>query len=261
MLKCNKFVTLDERLNRCKELKLCGKCTSSKHELKDCLGNENKLTFKCSICSEFSHISAMCTKNKTLASNICINSGMLGNLFLLPIIGLTVKYRNISYTFNCLFDSGSQRSYFAQDVIDNLNCGESRMTPVVFDVKTFITSQIKSLKETTLEIKVSHDRFLTLPILVDDSFNINFQIEEFPLVLSNLKQLNLKLSADFDNSEFIKVKGLIGVDLIQFLQPINIVDCMCGSAFSLYNGISPFGNILNFLHYSQVKPVSYKKNK
>ena len=97
-------------------------------------------------------------------------------------------------------------------------------------------------------------------MLIDDLFNIDFQIKEFSQVLSNFKSLNMNLSASFDSSENIQVKGLIGTDLIQFLQPINTIKCMNGSAFELYNGISPFGNILHFLHNSQMKPVKFNKN-
>lgn len=43
------------------------------------------------------------------------------------------------------------------------------------------------------------------------------------------------------NNEII-VRGLLGVDIIQYLKPMQLVECMKGSAWEI-----PFGNISNFL--------------
>ena len=40
---CSKYRTLDQRKDRCKELKLCFKCTSNKHLAKDCPGKTGNL--------------------------------------------------------------------------------------------------------------------------------------------------------------------------------------------------------------------------
>jgi len=57
MLNCLKYPTHDSRIDRCKELKLCIKCTSSKHISRDC---KIRLDFKCKFCQKADHISAMC---------------------------------------------------------------------------------------------------------------------------------------------------------------------------------------------------------
>ena len=109
-----------------------------------------------------------------MESNICINSGTLNNLFLLPIVGLMVRYGKNKCTFNCLFDSRSQRSNFSKDKVYKLNCKDSRMSSVIFDVKTFISSQVKDLKENTLNLEISPNKFIIMPILINNMFKINF---------------------------------------------------------------------------------------
>ena len=69
--------------------------------------------------------------------------------------------------------------------------------------------------------------------------------------------MNLKLAAELDGSNDIRVHGLIGIDFIQFIKPMKVVDCMNGVAYEVAQGLIPFGNVDHFLHKSQIKPVIY----
>ena len=62
---------------------------------------------------------------KPLKSNIYINFRTLNNVFLLPIIDLTVGHGKSRYTFTCLLDTESQKSYFSRDTLNKLNYKES----------------------------------------------------------------------------------------------------------------------------------------
>ena len=75
MLKCTRYVGLEERQKRCLELSLCTLCTSSKHKSNDCFGKRNSLSYECKICKSKSHISALCD-SKSLQSNLYINTGI-----------------------------------------------------------------------------------------------------------------------------------------------------------------------------------------
>ena len=82
-----------------------------------------------------------------------------------------------------------------------------------------------------------------MPILVDEDFNLEFNVSDFPNVISNIKNLGFKFAADLDEeSSLVKVDGLIGVDLIQYMDSMEIIECMYGSAWQIPQGIIPFGN-------------------
>jgi len=57
MVNCRKYRSHTERVSRCKELKLCSRCTSARHDEKSCNSN---LPFACPICSKTNHIHALC---------------------------------------------------------------------------------------------------------------------------------------------------------------------------------------------------------
>ena len=57
------------------------------------------------------------------------------------------------------------------------------------------------------------------------------------------------------------MRGLTGVDIIQFMKNIKIVNCMKGFAWIFPSVIAPFGNSQHFLHKNQIRPVGNKKVK
>ena len=59
MLGCRKYNNHTVRIDRCRELKLCSLCTSSKHVKERCPGN---LQYKCNICNSNHHVTAMFSK-------------------------------------------------------------------------------------------------------------------------------------------------------------------------------------------------------
>ena len=82
--------------------------------------------------------------------------------------------------FNCLFDTGSQRPYLSEHVINELSCSESDLAPVEFEIKTFLGSKVKKLNQVTLEIEVNREKKnLSLPVLVDDDFDIEFKFDGY----------------------------------------------------------------------------------
>ena len=255
MLRCSKYNTIQQRKRICEELKLCIHCSSSKHKSSECLGLSNKLTFSCNKCSKKSHISALCDKFSNINSNICINNNLNNrdNLYLLPIICLNIFKGKKKYSLNCLLDTGSQRSYISRKFVNSLNYDEDKFSNIQFNVKTFLSSKIKNLKEITLEIEISPKKQIPLPLLVDDEFCIKFCIDGLQKALCNFKKFNVNLSANFGDKDEVHVDGLLGIDIINLLEPFNHERLFNGKAFNVFNGLVPYGNIESFLFPNQVK--------
>ena len=74
--------------------------------------------------------------------------------------------------------------------------------------------------------------------------------------------MNVNLSAKIENIKDIKVDGLIGIDVIQFLEPFNQRNILNGKAFEVYNGLVPYGNIESFLFPNKIESteiINYKE--
>ena len=261
MFLCPKYSNHDTRIDRCKELSLCDLCSSSKHMSKDCFGKENKLSYECKICKSKGHISALCMQyepkvnGNSSHTNICINSGIQTQDYILPIMRISAKRGRNKCQFNCLIDTGSQRSYLSHQVIEKLNINLTDYSSVNYDVSTFLGAKKKELKQMMLDIDYSPGNTVPLPVLVDEEFDLKFHVSDFATVISNVEKLGFKLAADFDReSNLIEVNGLIGVDLIQYMKPMEVIDCMYGSAWRIPQGVIPFGNAQNFLYRSQITP-------
>ena len=62
-------------------------------------------------------------------SYICYNTGSQEQQHILPIVNVCVNRKNKNYNFNCLLDTGSQRSYFSNHVLQTIKCDDSDVTP------------------------------------------------------------------------------------------------------------------------------------
>ena len=266
---CSKYVSLEDRVNRCKELNSCVYCTHPGHTADTCFGKFNNLRNNCKFCNSKAHVSAVCTNRsgtvsstKSTPNNLCLSTGISDEApTLLPIFSIEMKGpRGSKVKFNALLDTGSSRSYLASNIVNQLQCDPKTFKLVDYDVKTFLGSGRKSLKEVTLEVHLPSKRYLGLPILVDDQFRIDVEVGCLETVINNFKALNYKLAANFDNcSNIVPVHGLIGLDVIQFIKELRVVGCMHGSAFEIATGIIPFGNCNHFLYPNQVRQLNKVK--
>ena len=142
---CTTYATHQQRLDKCRELKLCTQCTSPNHTpgplcpaSKTGPGGLYKV---CKYCSSNRHVAALCKNRKsTLSANVCLSShGGQESNFLLPII--SIKFRSKSgcvVVFNALFDMGSSRSYLNPRVAKLLEVGSSLVNHVDYEVKNFL---------------------------------------------------------------------------------------------------------------------------
>ena len=175
-------------------------------------------------------------------------------------MAVTAKCGARAVTFNCLVDTGSQRSYVSPEISKNLNLDPREYDSIPYDVSTFLGAKRKSFRELSLEVNVA-DKNLCLPFLMDDAFDLNFSVDNFSLAIANIKQLGFKLAANLDpNTDHIKVHGLIGVDFLQFMSKCEVIKIMNGIAWRIPQGVIPFGDTRHFLHRNQIKPVNGNSN-
>ena len=83
MMQCRKYNSHDLRVTRCKDLKLCSCCTSSRHVKEKC---PRELDYVC-VCQAKDHVSALCPKFKFFKSNTNLSfssSSDLSGTYLLP---------------------------------------------------------------------------------------------------------------------------------------------------------------------------------
>lgn len=248
MLHCKKYNDYKARIERCKKLKMCFKCSSQNHMSSKC---NNQLDFACLFCHSKSHISALCPAYKSkVTTNYCINQSTdSGYTYLLPIVNVAIGNGKNVTNVKCLLDTGSQRSYMAANVLERL-CTKSNDENNKIQINTFINSEVKSFSEVSLSVDFAEGRKFAIPFLANNEFNLNFCISGLKQATDNIAS-KFKLACDF-NSDHVKVEGLLGVDCLQFLQQNNVVDCLGGKAFQLKSGLVPFGNIDNFLNDSQL---------
>ena len=254
---CNVYPNIKDRRDRCVELKLCTLCTLANHAQDKCFGKSNQLKYPCKLCNSSGHVTAMCDQVKPRlhnvkqeSNNICLNTNMQNQSnFLLPIIKIGMRGHNgkIIY-FNCLLDTASSRSYISNKISDQMGLIPKNVSEVQYNVKTFIGSGLKSLKEATIDVFLPSGRYLLRSILIENDFNVELNVRGLKESLINIKSKGYVLQADLDKP----ILGLIGTDCLQFIKEFKTVDCMNGSAYSVRNGIMPFGDTTHFLFPGQV---------
>lgn len=251
MLNCTVYRTPQARFERCDDLKLCRKCTSSKHSHKNC---SNTLDYQCKFCNETSHIAALCERatGGSLETHYCINSSTdISSVFLLPTITIPVTKGNMTYPARFLIDTGSQRSYVSGKVLEGIKFPSDRKS-IRYNVNSFVHRGTKDLSEVSLLFSFPRNINMQMPVLVDESFSLQFRIYGLKDAVNNIKAQNKLADVAFDNqSQDVILDGILGIDLIQCLT-FTTVPCMKGFAFDIGGSIVPFGNVEHFLTRPQV---------
>ena len=96
---------------------------------------------------------------------------------LLPVLSFAFFGNNKKRIVRCLLDTGSQRSYLREDIVLGLR-GESGMTPVFYDITTFLGSSTRCLKEARLVVAIPVGNKLPITFLANPCFNHNFRVSQ-----------------------------------------------------------------------------------
>ena len=244
---CTKYPSAEDKLRRCREIKLCTRCARPGHGPDNCRGSKEEFR-PCKVCEKKSHYWALCPKGVPTSTSTCMSFARKEQDLLLPIVEVVVSKNQEKCTFNCLLDTGSQRSYLSSEGAERLNCRYNKMPKLKFNVKTFLEERTKTLGEMPVSIQLGNN---TIPsnILVDEGLSLDFAVRHLPEAIQALRVAGYRLAADFSQIQgsTVKVDGLIGVDLIQYMEPLCQISCMKGVAWRISSGIIPFGDVASFL--------------
>lgn len=229
------------------------------HSEQLCPGITNSLKFDCLYCKKKSHISTLCKLYKPknqLQNNVCINSSISAEPeIIMPLMDLLINYKDQFIKVRCLLDSGSQRSYFSNSLLAKLHVDSRDIKHSKHDIKTFLGSKSKHFKNVSLNFALPQQSYITRDVLIDDNFQINLHMPTYQDAISNLLAKDIKLAVTYEGRlppEIVQVDGLLGVDILQYLQCKGTVKCFNGVAYEYPNGLVPFGDIDTFLFPSQI---------
>ena len=270
--KCSNFVNYSDKIARLKDLSLCTRCAGTGHDENSCYGKQNKLRFECILCKRKEHITPLCPLNNhnhqpTTKTKVCLCFAQksFDSSQMLPTMTLQIKNGNKSRKVRCLIDFGSQRSYIAgtaaKDLCDDINSLHS----LECEVHTYIGEENKEFKQMSSGIKINN-RLVFVPLLVDKTLNISYEIPGMNQIIRKFKQNNIPLldeafltDSDYEN---INIDMLMGIDIIQFMVPGTCLDkILGGTCFVFNNKVAPIGNVLNFLDKVEQRSVmsSFRK--
>ena len=123
---------------------------------------------------------------------------------------------------NCIFDTGSQRSYLPTNITYFLKPSEGQIKEVRLPLNTYTSRSTKNFQLVELKIGFGDGKKTTHPILGNKEFNIPYQFPYLRCIGKNLKQCNSKFAFTFSRYiNKIKISGLIGVDLIECINRVN----------------------------------------
>jgi hypothetical protein len=172
---------------------------------------------------------------------------------LLPTITIEIKRGRRVANVRCLIDTGSQRSYIAKSALERINFPLDG-TPNKFVINIFLNSGVRNIREASVSINFKDDLgSFTLPFLIDEDFNLKFEVSNLNDAINNLECEKLAdIAFDNNSTNVVELEGLLGVDAIQFFKEFSMMKCMEGSAFKYAGGLIPFGNVENFITKSQI---------
>ena len=255
MYRCEKYNSHEARRQRCLEMGLCVLRNSPFHKKQQCPGKNNELKYQCLHCNVNSHISTLCKyidkhKNARTNSNVCLNASEIvsEHSIIMPIMDIKVKTGSKVCRARCFLDSGSQRSYLSEKVCAVLACKDENVSIIQHDIKTFLGSQKKELKEIYVAVEIPN-----LKVLIDKEFHIQLNMPQY--VISNLACKGVPLAVQYEGGlppENGEMDGLIGADVLQNLSMTRTVECMKGIAWEFPNGLVPYGDANNFLFPRQI---------
>ena len=270
MGKCKNFNNYEDKISRLKELSLCIRCSGSGHDENSCYGKQSKLRFECKVCKKREHITPLCptqTKSKSSQStnvNLCFAQRSFDSSHILPTMTLDLKNGNKSRMVRCLIDTGSQRSYVSEKAAKDLCQDVSGLYALECDVCTYIGQDTKGFKQMSTGIRINN-RLIFIPLLVDSTLNITFEVPGMNEIINKFKQNNIALFDDTfhedKDHEIVVVDMLIGIDIMQYMSSVTWNKVLGGSCMVIDNKMTLIGNVFNFLDKDQSKSVMSSINK
>ena len=86
--------------------------------------------------------------------------------------------------------------------------------------------------------------------MIDEFLDLQFHVKGFSAAGRNIIVGGSKLVVNFYcvHNDYLSVHGLIGVDVLKYMGPMQLINFIKGFAFEFPQGVVvPFGNVSNFL--------------
>ena len=118
-----------------------------------------------------------------------------------------------------------------------------------FIIKTVLDSAWRSLNELESCVKLPNFE-CSVSFLVDECLDLQFHVKGLSAAVRNIIAGESKLVVDYSYvcNDCLTVHGLIGVDVLKYMGPMQLIHFMKGSAFEFPQSIVPFGNASDFLY-------------
>ena len=100
---------------------------------------------------------------------------------LLPIMEVGLVYEEVEYRLNVLIDSGSERSYLADSLLQVQNCWSYKLPNREFVMKTFLWYARRRLQELKKSVKLP-DCVGSIPFLGDKDMDLTIKVKELSLI-------------------------------------------------------------------------------
>ena len=169
-----------------------------------------------------------------------------------PILFVTFFRGKKSVAVNCLLDTGSGRSYLSAEVLRVWGSIETIGMNCQIRLSTLLGECDQTFKEMALGIDLGCGNPVTSHVLVAESIDLSVRLTNLEPLLNAFLDAKCSLAGKFETgSDFIPIKGIIGLDLLHQLGPCQLVPCLKGWAFTTPAGVVPFGAVESFFSNDQ----------
>lgn len=253
LYKCETYTTPEQRIGRCRELKLCCLC-SGDHE-GQCLGTDNKLPHPC-MCGSRSHITALHVDKPNTSTHIrtCLLSSATtqSSSVLLPSISAIVynKDKTKWARARIILDHGAQSSYVSSALRNKLCSEHTSPRTRKYTVKTFIGKKDLNFEVMDMHVQLTGQRQRKIEVLVDPDLDLNYEVKGVVNLINKLKHQKCRFADSFyidqANDYLDNFDALLGSDVIPFIEPLKTVKLLNGIAYKIMDGVILFGDISNY---------------
>ena len=126
---------------------------------------------------------------------------------------------------------------------------------VHLNINTYAETSKRSLAEVELQLDLTKTKRLEIPFYIDPLFSLEFSVSKLHDAIRNIKTMYKMADVKFVEdsvSDDICLEGLLGVDVLQYLDSFFLMKCLNGSAFSIDGALIPFGDVNKFLSPKQI---------
>lgn len=191
---------------RAKELNLCTKCLGG-HLDSHCKGIKG-FPYPCIFCGLKNHYSIMCPKSPKSCVGRTTLTGQGNCIF--PVLKISMRINKHPVYFYCLLDTGSQRSFFSQAILTQLNSGvKYKPRSVDMSVNTMIGSSSLNLQELHVSLKLGFQKPFSFPTLFAGDLNLRFNVDGFDEITSNLIKEGFRLCPGYRDLNGSTINGII----------------------------------------------------